>query len=402
MRETSSRRDILRAAAALVIGPFLFAALTGSAAQPLEIVAVLRDADALAGAHDIEVRDGLAYIAGKGFTRRNLPPGGSFPYQVGKGGSLAIVDVMQPAAPRVLWFADTPLDYEDAETVLPLGHDRVLVGTRDLFLFDTSDRARPRQLAAIKNRPRVDLINGLARHGDAVFAANKLGHVLAMDVSERDTVRLLGSRETRERGELSSPHDAAFAGDLLVVVSPEGFGSSSRPGRLAVYRVIDQDTQKTLPVEKWMVVGKLEHPRLAGANRVVTRGKVAVVGSSLSQNADRDDGLRSNVSMIDLGDPARPMLRGSVDFPDARGPNGLEISGRLAFAAGGRTVQVIDVSDPAAPSERARLSSTEAFPGGADDAHDLVHHNGHLFVTAQTSHTLVVIKLSPDVSRSVE
>ncbi len=45
----------------------------------LQVVAVLRDEAALAGAHDIEVRDGLAYIAGKGFTRRNLPKGGVFP-----------------------------------------------------------------------------------------------------------------------------------------------------------------------------------------------------------------------------------------------------------------------------------------------------------------------------------
>jgi hypothetical protein len=367
----------------------------------LTLAAVLRDEAALTGAHDIEVRDGLAYIAGKGFTRRNLPANGVFPYEAGKGGSLAIVDVKQPSAPKVLWHADTPLAYEDAETVLPLGHNRLLVGTRDVFLFDTSNPAKPRQLAALKNRPRVDIINGFARPGDAVFAANKLGHIFAVDVSAPDTVRLLGSRETRERGELGSPHDAAFSGDLLLVVSPEGFGSGGKPGRLGVYRVTDEKTRKVLSPEQWSLVGRLEHPRLAGANRVRTRGSFAYVGGSLHSGADRADGLRNNVSVIDLTDPAHPRLRGRVDFPDERGPNGLEVAGHHVFAAGGRTVQAIDVSDPDAPRELARFISAEVFPGGQDDAHDLVYADGHLFVTAQTSHSLVVVRLSDELRRLV-
>jgi hypothetical protein len=371
-------------------------------AGALQVVAVLHDEAALAGAHDIEIRDGLAYIAGKGFTKRNLPKSGVFPYEAGEGGSLAIVDVKQPTAPKVLWSANTPLAYEDAETVLPLGANRCLVGTRDLFLFDTSDRAKPRQLAAIKDRPRVDTINGFARLGDAVFAANKLGHIFAVDVSAPDTVKLLGSRETRESGELSSPHDAAFAGDLLVIVSPEGFGSKCRPGRLGVYRVAEAKTGKVLPPEQWSLVGRLEHPRLAGANRVMTRGKFAYVGSSLSESGDRTENLRSSVSVIELTDPAKPRLRGSMDFPDARGPNGLEIAGTVVFAAGGQTVQAIDVSAPEMPKELGRLTAPAAFPGGQDDAHDLVFVDGHLFITAQTSHSLVVMKVSDEIRRGIK
>jgi hypothetical protein len=370
----------------------LWGAERGESSAALQVVAVLHDEAALTGAHDIEVRDGLAYIAGKGFTKRNLPKSGVFPYEAGKGGSLAIVDVKQPSAPKVLWSASDPLAYEDAETVLPLGKGRLLVGTRDLFLFDTSDRTNPKQLAAIRDRPRVDIINGFARLGDAVFGANKQGHIFAVDVSASDTVRLLGSRETRESGELSSPHDAAISGDLLVIVSPEGFGSKGQPGRLGVYRVADAKTRKMLPPEQWSLVGRLEHPRLAGANRVMMGGKFAYVGSSLSENSGRTDDLRSNVSVIELTDPAKPRLRGSLDFPDARGPNGLEIAGTVVFAAGGQTVQAIDVSAPEMPKELGRLTAPAAFPGGQDDAHDLVFVDGYLFVTAQTSHSLVVVR----------
>src|SRR5688572_9899400 len=79
-----------------------------------------------------------------------------------------------------------------------------------------------------------------------------------------------------------------------------------------------------------------------------------------------------------------PRLRGTVDFPDERGPNGLVIAGQVAFAAGGRTVQAVDISDPDGPREVAHITTSVAFHGGEDDAHDLVLHDGHLFVTAQT------------------
>jgi len=372
----------------------------GSAPATLTLAAVLRDETALAGAHDIEIRDGRAYVAGKGFTARAVPSNGVYPYEKGKGGSFAIVDVKQPAAPKLLWFAPDPTAYEDAETVMPLGKDRLLVGTRDLFLFDVSNPAKPKQLTAIKGRPQVDIINGFARIGNAVFAANKQGYIFAVDVSAPDTIKLLGARETRDSGELSSPHDAAFCGDLLVVVSPEGFGREGRPGRLGVYRVADAKTHRILPASQWRLVGRLEHVRLAGANRVMTRGAFAYIGSSLAKNSNRADNLRGNVSVVDLSDPAEPKLRGSVDFPDECGPNGLEIAGAIVFAAGGRTVQAIDMSNPDEPRELGRFSSAEVFSGGQDDAHDLVYHDGHLFITAQNSHSLVVVRVTDERIRA--
>jgi hypothetical protein len=155
-----------------------------------------------------------------------------------------------------------------------------------------------------------------------------------------------------------------------------------------------------LPPGQWSLVGRLEHPRLAGANRVMTRDKFAYVGSSLSENTSRTDDLRSNVSAIDLSDPAAPRLRGSVDFPDARGPNGLELAGTMVFAAGGQTVQAIDVTSSEMPCELGRLTALAAFPGGQDDAHDVVYHDGHLFVTAQTSHSLVVVRVGDESIRA--
>ena len=143
------------------------------------------------------------------------------------------------------------------------------------------------------------------------------------------------------------------------------YGSQSRSGRLAIYRVADEQTHQVLPPGQWTLVGRLENPRLAGANRVRTQGKYGYVGSSLSQSGDRPDDLRSNVSAIDLSNPAKPRLRGSMDFADPRGPNGLEITGHVIFAAGGQTEQAIDFSTPEMPKEIARCTAPAAFTGGA-------------------------------------
>lgn len=374
------------------------------AAAPLTVVAVLRDEAALAGAHDIEIRDGLAYIAGKGFTARALPASGVFPYERGKGGSLAIVDVRQPAAPKLLWSAPDPLAYEDAETVLPLGENRLLVGTRDALLFDVTKPTQPKLLARLHDRPRVDLINGFVRLGDTVFGANKMGHIFAVDISAPDQLPLLGTRNAGELDGFEKPHDVALSGDLLVVVAPEGFGSTGKPGKLGVYQVTDPATRRVLPAKQWKLLGRIVDKRLAGANRVMTRGRFAYVGSSPNNVAGRTDNFTTLVSIVDLSDPALPRLRGSIDSSSLleQGPNGLEVAGTVVFAAGGQTVRAIDVSNPDAPRVLGQLTAPTAFPGNKDDAHDLVWHDGHLFVTAQNSHSLVVIKASPEIARSAQ
>lgn len=373
------------------------------ASDGLTIAAVLHDETVLTGAHDIEVHDGLAYIAGKGFTSRALPRNGKYPYEKSKGGSFAIVDVKQPNAPKLLWSASTPLDYEDAETVLPLGGNRLLVGTREALLFDVAQPTRPKLLARLKDRPQVDTINGFARRRNVVFGANKIGHIFAVDIATPDQLKLLGARDMEALDGFSKPHDVALSGDLLVVVSPEYFGRTGQPGRVGVFRVTDSATRQVLPAEQWTLIGRIDDNRLAGANRVMTNGSFAYVGSSLSPVPDRTDGLTAKISIIDLSDPAKPRLRGSIGFPDPRtqGPNGLEVAGTVVFAAGGQTVQAIDVSNPDAPRELAHFTSAEVFPGGQDDAHDLVYHDGHLFVTAQNSHGLVVLKVSPELARSI-
>ena len=64
------------------------------------------------------------------------------------------------------------------------------------------------------------------------------------------------------------------------------------------------------------------------------------------------------------------------------------------FAAGGRTIEAIDISIPANPKPLASLHSLQIFPAGRDDAHDLVYRNRHLYLTAQNSHAFAIVKIN--------
>ncbi len=93
----------------------------------LELVGLTRDERALNRAHDVELEGNLAFVPGK-------------------GGSLAIISVADPSAPKLLGSPIDPVEYEDAETVLLAG-DVLMLGTRDFFASDVSDPTRPVSVA---------------------------------------------------------------------------------------------------------------------------------------------------------------------------------------------------------------------------------------------------------------
>ncbi|MDZ7638202.1 MAG: hypothetical protein U5J83_08135 [Bryobacterales bacterium] len=93
-------------------------------AGTLELVGFVHDDRALNRAHDVEIQGDFAFVAGK-------------------GGSLAIVNIADPSAPKIVSALADPVEYEDAETVLPMGNV-LFLGTRDFFAIDISDPATPR------------------------------------------------------------------------------------------------------------------------------------------------------------------------------------------------------------------------------------------------------------------
>ncbi len=341
------------------------------------LVGLLHDDRALNRPHDVELRGDVAYVPGK-------------------GGSLAIVDVSDPAKPSLL---SSLLGLEDAETVLPMG-DVLLLGTRDFLAVDVSDPRHPRVIKRISKRPQVDRINGMARRGDHVFAANKSGHVTLFDVSDPAEPALMGVLDTKPRGGLRAPHDIAALDDHIIVVSAGNSGDLWSPHNdVAIYRVADPHTHDLLPVEEWTVEGVVKDngrlsDNLSGANRVALTGDRhhAAVGAFV---CDR-------VGIIDLRNPAAPRLIANMPVGDISA-TGMTLSGKALFVAGGECVEAIDISDPANPVSIAQYRGGKLFPtrklifGGQpryDNAHDLVYRDGYLYVTAQNDNQFGILKIN--------
>ena len=156
---------------------------TIEALPALHLVGVLHDDQALIRPHDVELQGNLAFVAGK-------------------GGSLAIIDISDPANPSVLSAIVGPQTIEDAETVLPMG-DTLLLGTRSFHAIDIRDPAQPELIKTITDRTIIDKIDGMAKRGLYVFSAGKTGFVNVFDVSNPADPKLHVGRDAPSRGRRS-------------------------------------------------------------------------------------------------------------------------------------------------------------------------------------------------------
>lgn len=334
-----------------------------SAAEPLEVVSVLQHRQALSRPHDIEVQDGLAFVAGK-------------------GGSVAVVDVADAKNPQLVWWKHDPKLIDDAQTVLPLP-GTLLLGARDFFALDISNSQEVSWPGRVSDRQRVDRINGMVRRGNYVFTANKTGWVSVIDITQPHEPKLHDALNARERGDLHSPHDIATWEDYLAVVSQ----SRNSTTKLRLFRIADPQSHALLPCDRWEVLGGLDRADLLGANRVMVAGGFAYTACSQQENF--------TLGITDVRSPAEPHHVKTLPFA-GQYPTGLTVAGRVLFAAGGRTIQAIDISDPANPHTLAVLHSNKIFPSERDNAHDLVYHSGLIYVTAQNDDQLGIVRVNDE------
>jgi len=329
--------------------------------EPFTVVAVLHHDAALARPHDVELHGNLAFVPGK-------------------GGSIAIVDVKDLDNPRIIWWSREQGDLEDAQTVLPLG-DHLFLGARDFYSINIKNPTKPVFEKKISDRPRVDRINGMVKRGDYILSANKTGWICVFDIRDPASPVLRDTLDTRQHGNLRSPHDIAAFGNHIIVVDQ----SRNSPVKVRIYCVADSITGKLLPADKWVVAGVITSASLNGANRVVVSGNHAFVACSQSDNF--------TIGFLDITNPDDPVHLLTMPFADVHA-TGLTISGSVLFVAGGQAIQAVDVSDAAKPETLAVLKTSEVFPTGRDNAHDLVYRAGHLFVTAQNDNQIGIIRVN--------
>jgi len=345
-----------------------------ASAAAFTVAAVLTHREALDRPHDIELQGNIAYVPGK-------------------GGSLAIVDVSHPTAPKILWHRHDPTGLNDAETILPVGKDRLFLGTNEFHSIDVANPVSPVFQARVSDRRQIARINGMVRHERWILAASKHGWLNAFDISDETPV-LTGAVDLRLRFGVHSPHDVDLADSHVVVADPGQFDRTKQPGKLAVIRVFD-DERNLLPANEWTLSGVAVSKDLAGANRVQVSGSHAFVGASTRTQGGK-------LVVIDLKDVTAPQQIASLPFApdDGWGPNGLTVAGDVVFLAGGQSVEAIDVSNPRHPVLLARQrflmqlpNANPRYRGGGDSGHDLVYRAGYLFVTGQNDHCLLVLRV---------
>lgn len=369
----TTNRQIKKTFGAVLFAVCLALANVSSGEEAFTLVGLLRDDEALSRAHDVELQGDVAYVPGK-------------------GGSLAIIDVSDVSKPKLLSSIIGIEGMEDAETVLPMG-DILLVGTRDFLAVDVSDPGRPKIVKRISDRPRIDLINGMALRGDTVFSANKSGYVGVFDVSDPTDPKLKEVLDAKKNGGLSKPHDIAAFGDHIIVVN----AGHKDINHAQIYRVADAKTHQLLPVDEWKIESTItsndklsEH--LGGANRVAVTGSYAGIGAFIA----------SRVGVVDLSNPKKAKQVANMPVADIHA-TGMTAVGQILFVAGGEAVEAIDISNPERPVSIAQYRGGKLFPtrrvmlgktARFDNAHDLVYRDGYLYVTAQNDNQFGILKVN--------
>jgi hypothetical protein len=256
--------------------------------------------------------------------------------------------------------------------------------------INIGDPARPKILKKISDRPRIDLINGMALRGAHVLSANKSGFVSLFDVRNPADPVYLGSLNTKDAGGPQRPHDIAIAGDHAIVVDAD----RNRPASVFLYRIADPKTHHVLPIEQWALEASVPNTAdqdLQGANRVAVWGRYASVGAF----------VQDRVGIIDVADPRKPRQVANLPVCDIDA-TGMTVSGRVVFVSGGECVEAIDVSDPTQPVSVAQYRGGRLFPTRRslardhpryDNSHDLVYRGGYLYVTAQNDNRFGIIEV---------
>jgi hypothetical protein len=336
----------------------------------LHEAAMIVSPDALRRPHDIEVHDDLALVAGK-------------------GGSLAAIDVREPAEPKLLHHLDDPALFEETQTVLPLDDGTWLVGARSVHRVRLTPGGQIEVLQSVADRDRLDLVNGMAALAgvNSVIAACKTASLssLTIDDDAAAPLRIASARDTHRLGEVRSPHDVAVHGDLVVVV--DGAGRDPLHA-MTVYHT----GHATDAATDWQCAGRIADDRLHGANRV--RAAFGHAYAACYRQA--------RIAVARLPEEDRPFeLTRVMDF-HGRQPTGMCLRGRMLAVAGERSVEIFDLTEPALPRSVAAITSHRLFPAGGDSAHDLAYHRGFLLVTAQNDAAVSVFALDGDVRALAE
>lgn len=354
-----------------VVGAWVYVADDGSglliidASNPAN--PVLRGAIQSAGvAFDVQVVGTVAYLAY---------------YNHG----LRTIDVSNPAAPRRLGHIDTP---GLAQTVHVVGSTAFVADGDRLLALDVSNPALP-FVAAAARTTAVDV----AATDTRVLVTDRR----QLNVYETDAAGALLRRASYPF--VGTAQAVAISGALGYVASRSDglsifdLGDPAHPQRLSVLPTTGPLLDVASAGSRVIAVGPrgLHVVDVSQTSAPVLRGSVALPGSArgvaVAGNLAVVTAAWGGVHLVDISNPQAPVRRATYAHETAEG---VAVAGSLAFVAAGKTLLILDVANPAAPT----LRSTMSLPGWGVDA---AVQGSYVYIAAAEAGLLIVDVTNPAV-----
>jgi hypothetical protein len=229
---------------------------------------------------------------------------------------LATIDISNPTAPALA--GSILLEEEEFIDQIAVSGAYAYLGGNKLWIVNISNPAKPINVGSY-NSP----VGGVAVAGRFAYIVDE--GLTILDISRPSRIAKVGF------------YDTSGANRRVAVAGNYAYLAAGNKGlRIAVV------AKPTAPIE----VGFYDPPRVQRATDVAVAGDYAYVIDEQSSSGEPDGAL----FIVDISNPATPVTKG---FFDKLGqPQDVAVVGSYAYVAdGGHGLRIIDVSNPAAPTE---------------------------------------------------
>jgi hypothetical protein len=284
----------------------------------------------------------LSFISIPGFAN-NVDISGNIAYVAAGSTGLQVVDVSDRRAPRIIGSLDTPGNANDVRVVGNRAY--IADGSAGLRIIDVTNPASPTFLAALDTPGEA---NDVVVVGNLAYVADGPSGLQIIDVSDPVVPRLVGTLDTP-----GTARGVDVSGNLAVIAD----GNS--------LRIVD--------------IGNPSSPVSRGSLTTTDARDVTVEGT-IAYLADFNGSLKT----IDFSTPTAPRLLATTTqslggiLTDVAKVREFVFGADVFFVNG---VPIVNVSDPANPSVRARLD----FPARDDNGTGIAVDNQFVYLTADRS-----------------
>lgn len=346
---------------------------------------------------DIQVRDGLAYVAAgvgglivvdirdpaapRPAGRAPLPGvaarvvlQGRYAYVASGARGMRIVDVADPAAPREVGF------YQAIVTDLAVREDYAYVVARNLMQVNIADPSAPRLERKIEDwADAVDMVGPLlyVATSEAGDRGQRIGSIRVWDVAvTRDPARFVGAITVGDpaRELIIDAGRAYYQGLTRLTVVDAGdpramriLGAAATPETVRSLAAMGAHLLLSAGVEGLFSARVADPSRIQVAEALDTLGAAESVAVAEGHAYVEDEASGNRILIVDLGDPALPRVVGAIPLGVDHGAITASAD-RLYVGAPDKQLHIFDLAQPAQPRKTAVIPMTRDPLTGREQA----------------------------------